>query len=192
MFGSGRRIDELEQRILEVREALEAGVLESEKRTERRLEALENRLGTNPDERLDFLLNSVAEELRRKLRAALEEADRANALAARITELHAQLEAGRWPALTAARSRPVLNRVYRAEWTGYVSLYFDGGLTDSVRLLVGEEDPPRECVCELNSRNDINSYAATVVRKGEYWLAQSSHDAGSSKSGVKCVFTPFM
>jgi plasmid stabilization system protein ParE len=193
MFGSGRRIDELGKRVLALEEMLEQRVVESVKRTEPRLEALESRLAKDPNERLEFLLNSVAEELRRRLHAAFEEVERAHALAARIAELHAALETGgRGPALTAPRSKLVLNRVYRAEWTGYVSFYFDGtGRMDRVQVLVGNEDPPTECVCE----SIVDSYAAAVVRKGEYWVARSPrswNDERSSESDVKCVFTPFL
>lgn len=79
------------------------------------------------------------------------------------------------------------NLVYQAECTGYVSAYFDSGFTDTVQLLVGPSDPPTERVCEANTGNDINSYAGTVVRKGEYWMVKSKRGA---RSGFMCVFTP--
>jgi hypothetical protein len=86
-----------------------------------------------------------------------------------------------------ARSRPAIGVVHRAEVTGYVSLFFTGGRTSVVRLLVGWADPPTECVCEANTRNDLNSYAGGIVRKGEYWLLDSKH---GDRSGFECVFTP--
>jgi hypothetical protein len=82
-----------------------------------------------------------------------------------------------------------LGRTYRAEWTGYVCLYFDGGYHDRVELRVGDSPPPTTVVCTLNSRNDLNSYAGCVVRRSEHWLATSSCEDGHS--GVRCVFTPF-
>jgi hypothetical protein len=85
------------------------------------------------------------------------------------------------------RSRPAMGVVHRAEVTGYVSLYFTGGRTTSVRLLAGWDDPPTECICEANNRNDLNSYAGGIVRKGEYWTVDSKLDG---RSGFKCVFTP--
>jgi hypothetical protein len=79
------------------------------------------------------------------------------------------------------------NKVYQAEATGYVSLYFQGGFTDRIEILVGPEDPPQECVCMVNTRNEINSYAGAIVRVGEYWVARSER---SGRSGFVCVFTP--
>ena len=85
------------------------------------------------------------------------------------------------------RLRPALGAVQRAEVTGYVSIYFTGGRTDKIRLLVGRDDPPAECVCEANTTNDLNAYAGGIVRKGEYWTAACKHP---DKSGFECVFTP--
>ncbi|HUF83962.1 MAG TPA: hypothetical protein VMQ81_05145 [Acidimicrobiia bacterium] len=85
------------------------------------------------------------------------------------------------------RSRPAFNEVQRADVAGYVSLYFKGGYTDDIQLLVGVGDPPSEVVCEANTRNDMNSYAGAIVRPGEYWMARSKSGANS---GFECVFTP--
>lgn len=87
----------------------------------------------------------------------------------------------------SSRFRPRLNVVYQAETAGYVSLYFAGGYTDQIRILVGPEKPPAECVCEANSTNEFNSYAGAIVQAGEYWTAESKRGGGS---GVRCVFTP--
>lgn len=84
-----------------------------------------------------------------------------------------------------ARARPVFNEVYRADVAGYISVYFTGGRTDTVRLLVGADDPPTECVCVAEAR--LNTYAGAVVRPGEYWQVQSKV---GGKSGFACTFTP--
>ena len=85
------------------------------------------------------------------------------------------------------RLRPALGQVHRAEATGYVSVYFTGGHTDTLRLLAGWDDPPTECICEANTRNDLNAYAGGIVRKGEYWTVAGRHP---ERSGYECVFTP--
>jgi hypothetical protein len=85
------------------------------------------------------------------------------------------------------RTRPAFNTVYQAEATGYVSLFFTGGRTDILQLLAGPDNPPTECICEANTRNDLNSYAGGIVRKGEYWTVVSRTGL---RSGVECVFTP--
>lgn len=82
---------------------------------------------------------------------------------------------------------PAIGVVHRAEATGYVSLYFVGGRTATVRLLVGWGDPQTECICEANTRNDLNSYAGGIVRKDEYWTLESKL---GDRSGFECVFTP--
>jgi hypothetical protein len=58
-----------------------------------------------------------------------------------------------------------------------------------VELCVGPTSPPDAVVCSLNVRNDINSYAGCVVRRGEFWLARSQT---GSDSGVRCMYTPFL
>jgi septal ring factor EnvC (AmiA/AmiB activator) len=90
--------------------------------------------------------------------------------------------------LHQARHTVPLNSVRFAKVTGYVALYFDGGRTDVVRLLVGPDDPPENCVCEANSSYKINSYAGGIVRAGEYWKAESK--VGATGTGFICVFTP--
>lgn len=85
------------------------------------------------------------------------------------------------------RSRPDFGTVHRAEATGYVSAYFVGGWNDKLRLLVGWDDPPTECICEANTTNDLNSYVGGIVRKGEYWTIACKRP---TKLGFECVFTP--
>jgi hypothetical protein len=87
------------------------------------------------------------------------------------------------------RVRPAFGVVHRAEVTGYVSVFFTGGRTDTLRLLVGWNDPPTECVCEANTFNELNSYAGGIVRKGEYWTLAGTH-TGKKSFGYECVFTP--
>ena len=84
------------------------------------------------------------------------------------------------------RFRAKLDTVYRAETLGYVSLYFVGGRTDKVELLVGPGTPPAESVGQVNTTNDINSSVGAIVRPGEYWLARSKN----SSSACVCLFTP--
>lgn len=87
------------------------------------------------------------------------------------------------------RVRPAIGVVHRAEVTGYVSVFFTGGRTDTLRLLAGWDDPPTECVCEANTFNDLNSYAGGIVRMGEYWTLAGTH-TGKKSFGYECVFTP--
>lgn len=85
------------------------------------------------------------------------------------------------------RTRPAFDTVYQAEATGYVSVFFAGGRTDVLQLLVGPEDPPGECICEANTRNGLNTYIGGIVREGEYWTVVARNGA---RSGFQCVFTP--
>jgi hypothetical protein len=148
-----------------------------------RMEALERRI--------DQLAGQVA-----AVRPLIDDAARLEDLAEQATRLSAAADA----ALQAlygqatrvgvgqARFRAALDKVHRAAAHGYVAVYFTGGWTDRVRLLVGPDNPPTACVCTANSTNDINSYAAAVVRPGEYWIATSNR--GADKSGFVCMFTP--
>lgn len=88
----------------------------------------------------------------------------------------------------AARFEAALDTVYRATSHGYVAVYFVGGRTARMRLLVGPQSPPTTSVGYANSGSDINSYMGTVVRPGEYWMA-ATHNPGM-KAGFECVFTP--
>jgi hypothetical protein len=87
------------------------------------------------------------------------------------------------------RIRPAFGVVHRAEVTGYVSVFFTGGRTDTLRLLAGWDDPPTECICEANTFNQLNSYAGGIVRKGEHWTLAGTH-TGKKSLGYECVFTP--
>jgi hypothetical protein len=148
-------------------------------------------------DRIEQLEKHVAElaETMTTARAMLADSRRLDELAARAGQLSAGADAallalGERAAASGVglpRLRPALGAVHRAEATGYVSLYFTGGRTGTLRLLAGWEDPPTECICETNTRNDLNSYAGGVVRKGEYWTVAGKHPEGS---GYQCVFTP--
>lgn len=95
------------------------------------------------------------------------------------------LTAGSGPG--GSRFRPKLNVVHRAETIGHVSLFCTRGYPDIVRLLVGPEKPPTECIAEIDVRHELNSSASGIVRPGEYWVAESKR---GRSSGVRCVFTP--
>ncbi|MGH3245357.1 MAG: hypothetical protein ACRDOI_03975 [Trebonia sp.] len=128
-------------------------------------------------------------------RALLADSRRIEELAARARQLSAGADAallalGERAAASGAglpRLRPALGAVHRAEATGYVSIFFTGGRTDTLKLLVGWDDPPTECICEANTRNDLNAYAGGIVRKGEYWTVVGR---SPERSGFECVFTP--
>jgi hypothetical protein len=140
-------------------------------------------------DRIEQLEKHVAElaETMTAARAMLADSRRLDELAARAGQLSAGADAallalGERAAASGVglpRLRPALGAVHRAEATG--------GRTGTLRLLAGWEDPPTECICETNTRNDLNSYAGGVVRKGEYWTVAGKHPEGS---GYECVFTP--
>ena len=150
-------------------------------------------------ERIEELESRVAQltEMVAPARALLDDSRRLEDLAERAKRLSAAGDA----ALTALgaraaaagvgqpRFRPAFGVVHRAEVTGYVSVFFTGGRTDTFRLLVGWNDPPTECVSEANTFNQLNSYAGGIVRKGEYWTLTGTHTSKKSY-GFECVFTP--
>jgi hypothetical protein len=86
------------------------------------------------------------------------------------------------------RFEAALDTVYEARTHGYVAVYFVGGRTARMHLLVGTTNPPTTSVGYANSGSDINSYMGTIVRPGEYWMA-ATHRAGM-KAGFECIFTP--
>jgi len=148
-------------------------------------------------ERIDALEQQVAELGRalgtaravagdsRRLERVAEEAARLSAAAdARLREL---AERAGHSGVGRPRKEPELGRLHRAEVSGYLAIYFAGGRTNTIKILVGPEDPPTTCVGELNVTNDLNAYAGAVVREGEYWTTESRHD---NMSGFRCVFTP--
>lgn len=189
MFGHGRRISTLETRADE-HEAQLATIGTTLPAIARRFDELQRTLAEDPQQRLALAVQGVSEQLAGRLERALADLDALRRAVDEMKALRERLEASaRGEAERAPRVFGELGRTYRAEWTGYVSLYFEGGYTDSVELRVGDTSPPTTVVCTLNSRNDINSYAGGVVRRGEYWLAASSREHGDS--GVRCVFTPF-
>ncbi len=192
MFGNGRRIDELASRLDELEEHHRKSTSQISAEVERRIDELHRVVGEDPERRLALALNAISVDLAAQRRQALDAVEALRRMVDEMTMLQAKTSAvARGDAGRAARMIGELNRIYRSEWTGYVSLYFDGGTTDIVTLLIGSTSPPTECVCTLNSTNRFNSYAGAVVRGGEYWVARSSHEAGSQASGVRCVFTPF-
>jgi hypothetical protein len=161
MFGSGKRIEKLERELAEVR-----GELSSLQTELTRVRPILSDLKH---------LERIRSDLER-IRLAAEAASEGLRAQPNVESLH------------QARRKVPLDSVQLAKTTGYVSIYFDGGRTDVVRLLVGSTEPPDDCVCEANSTNDINSYAGGIVRAGEYWRAQSK--VGASRSGFICWFTP--
>jgi len=198
MFGNRKRVDALEQRLEVMEASLDERIgLEIERRMDAAraelnaaVERVRSRVEQDPGDRTRFLLNAVADDLQRELRAVLDGAGRARAATAEIEQSRERLQAMlRGEAGRAERELVPLGQVRRASGLGFVALWFDGGWTDKVVLRVGWSDPPETVVCKLNTANDINSYASTVVRPGEYWIADS--DKGE-KSGVKCIFTPFL
>jgi hypothetical protein len=150
---------------------------------EARIDRLEGYLAADPDARTRFLLAHVAEDLHAAVERAAENVKHAEALAL-SRSARAQADGER-----ASRQKLALGQVYQAPYTGYVALFFTGGVTDKVELLVGWSSPPTAVVCSLNSQNDFSGYAGCVIRRGEFWLARSS--VGHA-SGVECVFTPFL
>lgn len=87
-----------------------------------------------------------------------------------------------------ARFEADLDTVYRAKTHGYVAVYFVGGRTARMRLLVGQQSPPTTSVGYANSSGEINSYMGGIVRPGEYWMA-ATHSPGM-KAGFECIVTP--
>lgn len=108
----------------------------------------------------------------------------------RLTELTARAD-GALRALEARaasvgvgepRFQAALDTVYQAKTSGYVAVYFVGGRTARMRLLVGPQNPPTTSV------GHTDSYVSGVVRPGEFWMAATPRPG--MKAGFKCVFTP--
>jgi hypothetical protein len=91
-----------------------------------------------------------------------------------------------------ARFRAEINKVYQASSHGYASLYFQGGRTAKIQIVVGTTSPPDEVVGEVNTVNDLNPSTGAVIRAGEFWGARfrDGWDAKGNGSGFVCVFTP--
>jgi hypothetical protein len=115
---------------------------------------------------------------------------------ARLTELAERAE-GALRALEARsgavgigepRFQAALDTVYQAKTFGYVAVYFVGGRTARMRLLIGPQNPPTASAGSASASSGVNSYIGGVVRPGEYWMA-ATHRPGL-KAGFECVFTP--
>ncbi|WP_033438151.1 hypothetical protein [Saccharothrix sp. NRRL B-16314] len=141
-----------------------------------RVQELEGRV-----ERLTGLLGTLLDDGDRHARL-IELAERAEG-ALRALEARSGLMGIGEPRFQAA-----LDTVYQAKTFGYVAVYFVGGRTARVRLLIGPHNPPDTSVGCANSGSDINSYIGGIVRPGEYWMA-ATHRPGL-KSGFECLFTP--
>jgi hypothetical protein len=156
--------------------------------SKRDIEALHARVG-DLERQVEHLAGLVA-----AARPLLDDAGRLEDLAERAGRLAAAAEAalqalhGRGGHLGArqARFRAAFDTVHRAEAHGYVALSVTRGPSDKIRLLVGPDDPPAECVGEINNVSD-DSFLGAVVRPGEYWTAASVRHR---TSGFACLFTP--
>jgi hypothetical protein len=141
-----------------------------------RIQELEGRV-----ERLTGLLGTLLEDEERYTRLT-ELAERAG------TALHT-LEGKAAPlGIGGERFEAALDTVYHATTPGYVAVYFVGGRTARVHLLVGRQSPPATSVGYANSGAEINSYIGGLIRRGEYWMA-ATHNPGM-KAGYECIFTP--
>ncbi|GGM80107.1 hypothetical protein GCM10011609_14950 [Lentzea pudingi] len=109
------------------------------------------------------------------VRPLLADAARLDALAARAAVAVGTAEP------LGERVEARLDTPYLAERTGFVSVYFDGGRTARVKLLVGPENPPTYCVGEVYA-----DHLGGVVRAGEWWIAESN----SKRPGLRVHFTP--
>lgn len=199
MFGRREEQERLEARLAELEQRLTARIDavadEAAALVERRLKDLQERLEEEPQERVGFLLASVAAEVRadleglvadgKRLRQVTEDVGRRHEEAERaLRALVSRLEGGAMP---PPRTKVEFNKVYQAETLGYVAAFFDGGRTDKVSVLIGAENPPALSYGELNTTNEINSYVGAIVRPGEYWMVRSKR---GERSGVKCFYTP--
>jgi hypothetical protein len=141
-----------------------------------RVQELEGRI-----ERLTGLLGPMLDDEERQ--------SRLRALAERADGLLRSLETRAKPAgIGAPRFEADLDTVYQAETYGYVAVYFVGGRTARMRLLVGPQSPPTTSVGYANSSGEINSYMGGIVRPDEYWMAATHHTG--MKAGFECIFTP--
>lgn len=141
-----------------------------------RIQELEGRV-----ERLTGLLGNLLDDEDRHTRL-MDVAERTGA-ALRVLEGRAQ-SAG----LNEPRFEAALDTVYHAKTYGYVSLYFVGGRTANMHLLVGPQSPPTTSVGSASPGSDINSYVGGIVRPGEYWMAATPRPG--MKAGFECIFTP--
>jgi hypothetical protein len=136
-----------------------------------RMQELEGRV-----ERLTGLLGNLLDDEDRHAR--LTDLTERTGAALRALETRAEAVGVGEPRFEAA-----LDTVYRARSHGYVAVYFVGGRTAQMRLLVGPRNPPTTSIGSAN-----NSYMGGIVRPGEYWMA-ATHRPGL-KAGFECIFTP--
>jgi hypothetical protein len=88
------------------------------------------------------------------------------------------------PANYEPRFEPLFNQVYQAFGCTFVSVWFEGGHTTPVELLVGGENPPTLSLGLL--RADYGN-ATWVVRPGEYWALRCKRADGG---GFRAIVTP--
>ena len=186
----GQQLAGLEQRI---RQQVEQATQGMDAAVDRRVSVLLRQMAQDPQGSADWLQGAGVQAVRELLRRGMADAEAVRHTRQAVEEMQRSL-AQRIEALEQGLKqqppqRMQLGEVHQAPATGYVALWFDGGVGDEVQLLVGAEPPPYACVSALNCRSDINSYAGGVVRKGEYWLATSQHP---DQSGVRCTYTPFL
>jgi hypothetical protein len=135
-----------------------------------RVQELEGRV-----ERLTGLLGNLLDDEDRHARL--------NDLATRAeTALRALEQRAELAGIGAPRFKAALDTVYQATTFGYVAVYFVGGRTARMRLLIGPQSPPTTSV------GYADSYLGGIVRPGEYWVA-ATHRPGM-KADFECVFTP--
>ena len=140
-------------------------------------------LAADPDARARFLLAHAAEGSPR----LAPRAGRAGRPARRGASPGPWEGRSRGDGERAGRQSLALGQVYQAPYTGYVALFFTGGRTDRVELRVGSTPPPDVVVCSLNVRNDVNSYAGCVVRRGEPLASATSDTGPASRACAACT-----
>lgn len=141
-----------------------------------RIQELEGRV-----ERLTGLLGNLLDEDDRHARLT----DLAERTGAALRTLETRAESA---GIGQPRFEAALDTVYRAKTHGYVALYFVGGRTARMQLLVGPQSPPTTSIGKASPGSEINSYIGGIVRPGEYWMA-ATHRPGM-KAGFECIFTP--
>lgn len=141
-----------------------------------RMQELEGRV-----ERLTGLLGNLLDDEDRHARLT----DLTERTGAALRALETRAEA---VGIGGPRFEAALDTVYHARTHGYVAVYFVGGRTARMRLLVGRQSPPTTSIGYANSSSEINSYMGGIVRPGEYWMAATHHPG--MKAGFECVFTP--
>jgi hypothetical protein len=141
-----------------------------------RIQELEGRV-----ERLTGLLGNLLDDDDRHARLT----DLAERTGAALRALETRAESA---GLAEPRFEAALDTIYHAKTYGYVAVYFVGGRTARMRLLVGQQSPPTTSVGQANAGSEINSYMGGIVRPGEYWMA-ATHRPGMN-AGFECIFTP--